>query len=141
MRQLLDVNVIIAVLRSDAEAHEAARQWFHSTAGVASRVMVLPETLTAAVRILTNPRIWEQTPTTREATLAVHSLVEGAMLDVVGSSAAAWAHFADMVQQVEVRHRNVPDVLLAAQAVAMDAELVTFDRRLADYPGVAACIL
>jgi len=141
VKYLLDVNVIVAVLRSDAHGHDAARQWFHSTGGVSTRVMVLPETLTAAVRILTNPRIWEQTSTTRESTVAVQALVDGAMLDVVGSSAAAWDAFADMVASVDVHHRDVPDALLAAQAVALDAEVVTFDRGLRAYPGLRSRVL
>jgi len=37
--------------------------------------------------------------------------------------------------------RDVPDALLAAQARAMDAELITFDRGFRDYPGLRVQIL
>jgi predicted nucleic acid-binding protein len=110
VRHLLDVNVIVGVLRADSPLHAHARAWLHGTTGA---VLALPETLAAAVRVLTNDRIWAQVPTVDEATVASGQLT----------------------------HRDVPDALLAAQARAMDAELVTFDRGFRDYPGLRVQIL
>lgn len=137
MRYLLDVNVIVGVLRTDSDLHSVTREWFLSTAGSTDVILALPETLVFAVRVMTNGRIWEQTPSVAEATQIVHELIEGAAIDVIGSSPAAWAQFHSTVQSFSARHRDVPDALLIAQAIAIDAELVTCDRRLAAmYPGV-----
>ena len=138
MRHLLDVNVIVGVLRSDSELHATARAWFLSST---SSVAALPETLAAAVRVLTNDRIWAQVPTVDEATVAVNDLVDGAQVSIVGSSASAWSAFSAFVASGRIRHRDVPDAILAAQARAMDAELVTFDRGFRDYPGLRVHIL
>lgn len=138
MRHLLDVNVIVGVLRADSELHAAARAWFLSTTAA---VVAMPETLAAAVRVLTNDRIWAQVPTVAEATVAVNDLVDGAQISIVGSSAGAWPAFTAFVASGQVLHRDVPDALLAAQARAMDAELVTFDRGFRDYPGLRVQIL
>ncbi|MEY3734887.1 MAG: hypothetical protein RL347_2246 [Actinomycetota bacterium] len=141
MKYLVDVNVVVAVLRSDSDLHAAARAWFLGTAGRAVTIAALPETLAAAVRILTNTRIWSQTPTVVEATESVAALVDGAQMTVVGSSPGAWMQFQAIVVSREVAHRDVPDVLLAAQARAMDAQLVTFDRAFGDYPGLDVEVL
>ncbi len=141
MRRLLDVNVIVGVLRTDSDLHSVTRGWFLSTAGSADVVLALPETLAAAVRVMTNDRVWKQTPTVAEATTAVQELVEGAAIDVIGSSPAAWAQFRSTVTGFQTRHRDVPDALLVAQAIAIDAELVTCDKRLASYPGVEVRVL
>lgn len=141
MRHLLDVNVIVGVLRTDSDLHAVTREWFLSTAGSTDVVLALPETLAAAVRVLTNDRVWKQTPTVAEAMTAVQELVDGAAIDVIGSSPAAWAQFTSTVMGFDASHRDVPDALLVAQAIAIDAELVTCDRRLATYPGVTVRVL
>lgn len=141
MRHLLDVNVIVGVLRTDSDLHTVTREWFLSTAGSTDVVLALPETLAAAVRVITNDRVWKQTPTVTEATVFVQALVEGAAIDVIGSSPEAWAQFQSTVTAFDARHRDVPDALLVAQAIAIDAELVTCDKRLATYPGVTVRVL
>ena len=138
MRHLLDVNVIVGVLRADSELHAAARAWLHGTTGA---VLALPETLAAAVRVLTNDRIWAQVPTVDEATVAVNDLVDGAQISITGSSPGAWPAFTAFVASGQLTHRDVPDALLAAQARAIDAELVTFDRGFRDYLGLRVQIL
>ncbi len=138
MRHLLDVNVIVGVLRADSELHAPARAWFLGSTG---SVAAMPETLAAAVRVLTNARIWDQVPTVDEATVAVNDLVDGAQIAVIGSSASAWPAFSAFVASGQLTHRDVPDAFLAAQARAMDAELVTFDRGFRDYPGLRVQIL
>ena len=138
MRQLLDVNVIVGVLRADSELHAAARAWLRGTTGA---VVALPETLAAAVRVLTNDRIWAQVPTVDEATASVSDLVDGAQISITGSSPGAWPAFTAFVASGQLTHRDVPDALLAAQARSMDAELVTFDRGFRDYPGLRVQIL
>jgi len=138
VRHLLDVNVIVGVLRADSELHAAARAWLLGTTG---SVVALPETLAAAVRVLTNDRIWAQVPTVDEATVAVNDLVDGAQISITGSSPGAWSAFTAFVASGQLTHRDVPDALLAAQARSMDAELVTFDRGFRDYPGLRVQIL
>lgn len=138
MRQLLDVNIIVAVLRADSELHSKARTWF---LGATGSIVALPETLAAAVRVLTNDRIWAQVPTVGEATAAVNDLVAGAQISIAGSSPGAWSTFTEFVSSRKVSHRDVPDALLAAQAVAVGAELITFDRGFRDYPGLKAQVL
>ena len=138
MRHLLDVNVIVGVLRADSELHASARAWLLDTTG---SVVALPETLAAAVRVLTNDRIWAQVPTVDEATASVSDLVDGAQISITGSSPGAWPAFTAFVASGQLTHRDVPDALLAAQARSMDAELVTFDRGFRDYPGLRVQIL
>jgi hypothetical protein len=138
VRHLLDVNVIVGVLRADSPLHAHARAWLHGTTGA---VLALPETLAAAVRVLTNDRIWAQVPTVDEATVAVNDLVDGAQISITGSSPGAWSAFTAFVASGQLTHRDVPDALLAAQARSMDAELVTFDRGFRDYPGLRVQIL
>lgn len=141
MKHLLDVNVIVGVLRADSQLHSTARAWFMGNAGRAREVMALPETLVGVVRVLTNERIWAQTPTPAEATAAVTELVQGAHVHVVGSSAGSWSQFQALVETMDVHHRGISDALLAAQARAMEARLVTFDKGFRRYPGLHVEVL
>ena len=123
MKHLMDVNVTVGVLRADSQLHSTARAWSMGNAGRASDVMALPQTLVGAVRVLTNERIWAQTPTPAEATAAVTELVQGAHVQVVGSSAGSWSQFQALVEAVEMHYRGVSDALRVAQARAMEARL------------------
>ena len=88
MAQLIDVNVLVSALRTDSPNHLAARDWLAS--GESSPRIVIPETLAATVRILTNDRIWLNVPSTEEAAEAVDQLVQRGFIEVVGSSMTAW---------------------------------------------------
>jgi len=133
VRHLLDVNVVVGVLRSDSDLHAQAHDWLHQATGA---IVALPETLAAAVRVLTSDRIWAKVPTVDEATAAVNDLVDAARMSIAGSHSGAWPEFTALAATGQLSHRDVPDALLAAHARSMDAELVTFDRGFRDYPGL-----
>lgn len=132
MAQLIDVNVLVSALRTDSPNHLAAREWLASSES--SPRIVIPETLAATVRILTNNRIWLNVPSTEEAAEAVDQLVQRGFIEVIGSSMTAWRTLVDWTAALPISHREVPDAMLAAQAQSLSASLVTFDRGFNKYP-------
>lgn len=134
MAYLVDVNVLVAVLRADSPHHAPAQAWLYEARRSASAVVALTETLVATVRILTNSRIWHQPSSIEEATNAVDQLVSLNAVSVVSTSPRTWQAFTEFVDRVSLTHRDVPDCLLAAQAVALPATLITFDRGFKRFP-------
>lgn len=140
-RGLLDVNVLVAVLREDAVHHAVAVAGLGQARAAGARVLVLAESLTAAARVLSNPRIWvDPTPVT-EAVEALDQLIEAIDAEVVGAGLAVWGEFAAVARERPLTTRMVPDALLVAAARVNGASVVTLDRGLRDYPGVVADVL
>ncbi len=140
-RYLLDVNVPIAVLRRDSPHHESATSWLRDALERGAEVVVLAETLTAAVRLVSNSRAWRQPTPADRAVEALNQLVALTDARVIGAGLEAWREFTRIAKDVSLTTRMVPDALLASVAIAQGATVVTFDRGLADYPGVRATVL
>ena len=121
---LLDVNVLVALVRSRHSHHELAKRWF---TGAGSRNWATcPLTQAGFVRVVSNPRFTTQAVDVREA---VQMLVEytglaghefwPADIDV----AAAIAPFASRF----FGHQQVTDIYLLALAVRNKGKLATLD--------------
>lgn len=141
MSQLLDVNVILNALRSDAPQHDHARAWFINSSQSSEMLFATTETLVATVRILTNKRIWNITLSIQDATAVLDEFVHNAGIEVIGVSPDAWLSFVNLSQTLNLTHKDVPDALLASQAAILDATLVTFDCGLMKYPGLSVALL
>ena len=141
MSQLLDVNVIVNALRSDSSHHVQAREWLINSSQSAEILLTTTETLVAVVRILTNNRIWNLTLSIHDTTVVLDEFVNTAGIEVIGANRDAWISFVTLSQTLSLTHKDVPDALLASQAIMLEATLVTFDRGLMKYPGLSVVLL
>lgn len=140
-RYLLDVNVPIAVLRTDSPHHDSASSWIRDVVERGAEIVVLAETLAAAVRLLSNARAWQQPTPPADAVVGLNALVEVTQARVIGAGREAWHEFIRLTSAVSLTTRMVPDALIAAAASAQGATIVTYDRGIGDYPGVRSVIL
>jgi toxin-antitoxin system PIN domain toxin len=124
---LLDVNVLVALVWSDHDAHEAAQRWFslHSRRGWAT----CPFTQAGLVRILSNAVFFPDAVTPAEA------------LAILGANLQHWHHrfwsdeitFPEAVQKSGAKlvgHRQVTDAYLLGLAIHHGGTLATLDRSL-----------
>jgi toxin-antitoxin system PIN domain toxin len=140
-RGLLDVNVLVAALRQDAAHHAVAVEWLEQARAAGTRVLVLVESLVAAARVLSNPRIWVDPTPVNEAVETLDQLIEAIDAEVVGAGISVWSEFADVARAHALTTRMVPDALLVAAARVNGASVTTLDRGLAEYPGVVVDVL
>ena len=140
-RYLLDVNVPIAVLRKDSPLHSAATAWLGDSLERDAEIIVLAETLAAAVRLLSNARAWQEPTPPEKAVDALSALLTATHARVVGAGSEVWHEFTRMCTTRALTTRMVPDALIASAALAYAATVATFDRGLSEYPGVRTVVL
>lgn len=124
-----DVNVLVGAQRNDASPHaKAMRAWLVTALDGHEQVGISELVMSAMVRIVTHPRIFEQPSTPDQALAFAHSLLAAPNVTVVRAGARHWGIFADLVHQHRLRGNDVPDAYLAALALEQGAVIVTADR-------------
>jgi uncharacterized protein len=133
---LLDVNVLVYAQRADAEHHSAYREWLSDALVGPEPVLVTADTLVAAIRIVTHPRIWRP-PTTRDAAHAfVASVVAAPACEVLDTGVGHWPTFERCCITSDARGNDLPDAWLAAIALDHGVDIVTADRGFRRFRGL-----
>jgi toxin-antitoxin system PIN domain toxin len=138
---LPDVNVLLAGFRVDHVYHRPARA-FLERARSGTEVLGLSDfALASAVRLATNPRIFED-PDSAAAILDYLDAVLEPPGQLIRAGATHWPRFTELCRRLHLRGNLIPDAYLAALALEQAAELVTFDRGFGRYPGLRwRCLL
>jgi hypothetical protein len=132
--KLPDVNVLIYILNRNAPRHEASHQWFEELLATGHPFAVSTLTLSAVVRISTNPRVMNV-----PATVAFdfcRDLLGRPQCVVVEPGAQHWTIFEGLCQRTNANGPRVTDAWYAALAIEHGCEWVTFDRDFARFPGL-----
>lgn len=137
---LVDVNVLLASLRTSSPGHGTARVYLEAALVGTEPVGILDETLTAVLRIATNPHL--SLGIDRETTLAFCKAVRSApATQRVRAPETTWARFVGLVEDLGLVGNDLPDAWLAALAMELGATLATFDRGFGRFPGLAVRLL
>lgn len=125
----LDVNVLVGAQRNDDAPHSRImRAWLeqaltgHRTLGVSELA------LTAMVRIVTHPRVFEEPSSPSQALAFADALLAAPQVAVVRPGSRHWSLFRDLVATHRLRGNDVPDAFYAAVALEHGATIVTADR-------------
>lgn len=126
---LPDVNVLVYAYREEALEHDSYNAWL-------ADVLVGPEDLALAdhcvmgfLRIVTNPRIFEDPAPTSDALAFVHHLQRGHRARSITPSPSTWATLSSWVESdAKIKANLLPDAYLAALAVTNGCRLATADR-------------
>lgn len=136
---LADVNPLIYAFRPSAPFHEMARAAL-SQARAAGTLIVLPDVAASFVRIVTDGR-WQSAPDSPDDALAlVDALTAGGRLLRDGRS-SRWPVFEDLIRAGDLRGTSVPDGLIAATCLDLDAGLLTADRDFLRFSGLRVHLL
>jgi toxin-antitoxin system PIN domain toxin len=132
---LPDVNVLLAGFRADHVHHRPARAFLDGARGNTRALGLSDFVLASVVRLATNPRVFVRPETTDAVADYVDALLEPPG-QLVRAGPTHWPRFIDLCRTLALRANLVPDAYLAAVALEQGAELVTFDRGFARYPGL-----
>ena len=126
MRSLLDVNVLVALLDKDHNAHEIVAEWF--TTHVRKGWFSCPLTQNGCIRILSAPQypqplhITDAVEKLRQATSSkYHSFISDS-ISIINDDLIDSAYL--------LGHRQITDAYLLALAVSHDSRFVTLDSRI-----------
>ena len=133
---LPDVNVLIYSFRPDVPQHAICRPWLERVVKSEARFGLSPLTLSAMVRITTNPRS-RPTPSTHADVFGFcDDLLSQPHCQVVEPMDRHWAIFKRLCLETNTRGPLVTDAWYAALAIEWGCEWITLDRAFARFPGL-----
>ena len=122
---LLDINVLVALLWGSHEGHEKAQNWFAQ--GAKAGWATCPFTQAGCVRILSNPAFSRNAVTPQQA-LKLLSVNMNHPTHVFWPDDLTFAEAVAPMEQLLVGHKQVHDAYLLGLAIRRKAKLVTLDR-------------
>lgn len=133
---LPDVNVLVGAIRPESPSHGLCREWLDSVINGREPFGVSPQVLCSAIRLTTNPSIFEDPETPAEALEFCECLLAQPHCQIIQPGPRHWSIFTDLCQAARVRGNLVQDAWLAALAIESGCEWITLDRDFARFPGL-----
>ncbi|WP_102141638.1 type II toxin-antitoxin system VapC family toxin [Mycobacterium hubeiense] len=133
---VLDVNVCVYAIREDSPEHERYRDWVEAVLRGDEPVGMSELVLSAAIRLITNHRVFRQPSTTAQALEACSALRSAPAAVPLRPGPRHWAIFESLCAEVGAKANTVPDAFHAALAMENGATWITTDRSFARFPGL-----
>lgn len=133
---LVDVNVLVRALRSDAPDHDDYRVWLEGLASGPAAFGLADIVLSGALRVLTHPRVFHPPTPVEHALGELERLRSRPTCVPVAPGPRHWEIFTDLCRRTSATGNLVPDAYLAALAIESGSEWVTTDRDFARFPGL-----
>jgi len=133
---LLDVNVLVAAHREDAEDHIAVRKWLESELAAPAGVGVTDLVLSGTLRVITHPKIFRTPTPLRTALEFVEDFRSRDEVHVFAPGPDHWQIFTDLCRKVGSKGNLVPDAYHAAVAMEFGCEWMSLDRGFSRFPGL-----
>ncbi|HEY1940498.1 MAG TPA: type II toxin-antitoxin system VapC family toxin [Roseiarcus sp.] len=133
---LADVNVLIYAFRRDSPRHSVCKPWLDGVVRADAQFGVSPLTLSAVVRIATNPKIFSEPSVMGEVLAFCDNLLNQPHCEVVRPGERHWEIFRRLCLEAGIRGPRVADAWFAAIALERGCTWITFDRDYARFPGL-----
>ena len=133
---VLDANILLYAYDSDSDQHAKARAWVEQAFSGASPVGLPWQTVTAFVRIVTNPRLSGKRFTPADVIEIVDQWVNQPNLRLLGPGDNHWSFLRQMIMDGQARGPLVTDAQLAAITIEYGGVLHTTDRDFSRFPGL-----
>ena len=133
---LPDVNVLIYAHRLESPEHDRYAEWLARLAEGPEPFGLSELGASGFVRIVTNPKIWQEPTTTEDALDFIGRLRERSNARLLTHGPASWDIFANLCISARARGKLIADAYHAALALEHGCELVTADSDFARFPGL-----
>lgn len=131
---VLDVNLLIYAYGSSFPEHKLAREWVEDTFSGDALIGLPWQTVSAFIRILTNPNLPGERFSTREIVAIVDEWLELPNVRVLSPGERHWPIFRQMLLEGQARGPMTTDAQLAALAIEHGGVLHTTDRDFSRFP-------
>jgi toxin-antitoxin system PIN domain toxin len=129
-----DANVLLYAYNASANEHVRARAWWEDALQSGETVGLTWQTITAFIRIGTNPRAFPQPYTAREAAQIVDAWLEQPSVILVSPGPRHWEILSGLLVTGQISGPLVMDAHLAALAIEHGAVLASTDRDFTRFP-------
>jgi uncharacterized protein len=133
---VLDVNLLIYAYDTTCPDHLRARVWLEEILFSDEPVGLPWQTISAFLRIQTDPRIPGDRFTMEEAVAVVDQWLDLPQMHLLAPGAAHWFEFRRMLIEGQVRGPLATDAELAALTIEYGGVLYSNDRDFARFPGL-----
>jgi toxin-antitoxin system PIN domain toxin len=133
---LPDVNVLIYAHRLESPEHDRYAEWLARLAQGPEPFGLSELGASGFVRIVTNPKIWQEPTTTEDALEFIARLRQRSNARLLTHGPASWGIFADLCVAARARGKLVADAYHAALALEHGCELVTADSDFGRFAGL-----
>jgi uncharacterized protein len=134
---LVDANVLLYAADADSPHHEPARDWVVSALRGERRVGIPWVSISAFLRIATNPRATRDPLSPTEAWGFVDAWLDAAVVWVPQGGPGHRAILGDLLGRHDLRGNLVADAVLAALCIEHGLTIVSADSDFARFPEIA----
>jgi len=138
---LPDVDLLVYAFRPDVPEHSISRSWLAGVIVGDAKFALSKMTLSALVRITTNPRSYPRPASLDEAFAFCDDLLGQPHCQVIEPGERHWDIFRRLCATTGKRGADVTDAWYAALAIEWGCEWITFDRDFIAFPGLKCTIL
>ncbi|MCL4839407.1 MAG: PIN domain-containing protein [Thermoanaerobaculia bacterium] len=133
---LADANLLLYAYNASAPEHERARTWLEECLSRPEPFALSWETISAFLRLATNPRVFPHPYAIGEALRIVDSWLARPMVRVAAPGPRFLPIARALLTEANARGALVPDALLAALAIEQGFTLATHDLDYRRFPSV-----
>jgi toxin-antitoxin system PIN domain toxin len=131
-----DVNLLLYAYDSSAPDHARAKDWWEEALSSAETVGLSWQTMTAFIRISTNPRAYTHPLSAREAAAIVETWLAQPIVQTIAPSGRHWGIFSKLIVEAQATGPLVMDAHLAALALEYGATLCSHDADFSRFTGL-----
>jgi toxin-antitoxin system PIN domain toxin len=136
---LIDANILLYAYDESSPENGPARRWLEQQFSRTEPVALSWQSITAFLRIGTNPRAYKVPLTVREATQAVSEWLARPSVVVLTPTERHWEILRRLLEEGQASGPLVMDAHLAALSIEHGAVLCTTDRDFFRFKGIQAC--
>lgn len=133
---VLDANILLYAYDSASPHHPKARLWIEESLSGTTTVGLPWQTISAFLRIMTNPKLPGERFALEEAVRLVDSWLEQPNVRLLAPTEDHWLLFRQMILEGQASGALAADAQLAALTMEYGGVLFTTDRDFARFPGL-----
>lgn len=133
---LPDINLLIYAHDETSKHHSPARQWWENQLNGSQMIGLSWVTLLGFIRLLTNPRIFQNPYSPPEVLAIIKTWLEQPHVNIIHPSEQHFTLLAGLIEQIGAAGNLTTDAHLAALAIERGLILQTTDADFARFPGL-----